>query len=57
MLHDNAQETLGVFGALLAYARKHSVTLTTVSGLLGVKPGAALGAFSQVSVDKSVPGH
>ncbi|WP_161882257.1 polysaccharide deacetylase family protein [Deinococcus alpinitundrae] len=57
LLHDNAQETLAVFGAFLAYARKRGVTLTTVSGLLGGKPADVIGAFHQVSVDKSVPGH
>lgn len=64
LLHDNAQQTLNVFGDFLAYARKRGVALTTVSGLLSSKPASPLGtagsgksSFSKRGVDKSAPGH
>ncbi len=51
LLHDNAQQTLSVFGEFLAYAKKRGVTLTSVSEMLGGKRAAGLG------VDKLARGH
>ena len=41
LLHDNAQETLSVFDAFMAFAKRRGVRLTTVSGLLADKRPAA----------------
>ena len=54
LLHDNAQETINVFGDFLAFARGRGVTLTTVSGLLSAT-GAAVAPTP--GVDKFVQGH
>ena len=61
LLHDNAQETLSVFDAFMAFAKRRGVRLTTVSGLLAGKrpaaaplPGLKSGALG---VDKPAFGH
>jgi peptidoglycan-N-acetylglucosamine deacetylase len=51
LLHDNAQETISVFGEFLDFARKRGVMLGTVSDLLAGRRAAALG------VDKPTRGH
>ncbi|AWN24384.1 polysaccharide deacetylase family protein [Deinococcus irradiatisoli] len=52
LLHDNAQQTLDVFGSFLAFAKKRGVTLTSIGEMLaGKRPPAA------PDVDKLAPGH
>ncbi|WP_293912696.1 polysaccharide deacetylase family protein [Deinococcus sp.] len=45
LLHDNAQETINVFGDFLDFARRRGVTLGTVSDLLAGKRAAAPSAL------------
>ncbi|TSA87828.1 polysaccharide deacetylase family protein [Deinococcus detaillensis] len=64
LLHDNAAETMNVFGDFLKYAKRRGVSLTTVSEMLAgksaglIKPASPIkGAKKVPNIDKLVQAH